>query len=118
MFSTVSFLSFTMEHWLLTQCNNSLANVCKTFSLKFSGEESECLIENSSTLSYQILEDEQSNLRRQSKHKKTSERNSFKTTFSFKSKPAKRNEEKVEPVLPPVLQTYNRSLFKENNSWL
>lgn len=93
--------SIIMEQWLSNQCN-TFTNTYRTFSIKRSGSDSESLIDDSSTIAYKILENEP----------KTKRQSSFKKTFSIKTK----SKEKSEPVLPPVLQTYNKSLF--DNSWL
>lgn len=99
-----------MSQWLLIQ----RYTFTKSFPMKLSGSDCECLIDNdtpSTVTPYEILKDEEK------PREKNRHQSSFKKTFSFKNK-SKRVVEKSEPVLPAVLQTYNQSLFKENNSWL
>lgn len=91
-----------MEQWLQTQCNiysNTFGSACRTLSMRLSGDAGECLVEKVPSTKIVQQDSGKSGLRK---------------SFSFKDK-AKRGE-KVEPLLPSVLNTYNKSLFKETVS--
>lgn len=128
-----------MEQWLINQCNaytysghsGTFVDAYKSlFNKRFSESDcSEPLIEDSSSSDHKSLGRKCKILTRQSSAKVnrtdsnndatvSREESGLLKTLSFKTIKRKSAKKSAEPVLSPVLRTYNQSLFTDNPSWL